>query len=419
MDDAGLSPPAQPELRTTVLIVLDPGRADQVGPQTMPFLSGLAKRSMVGSFAAPPDPRDHTLLFTGSDPQRPGDAGMFLFDPDTLPPRWMRRTGLARLARTVRKAGRALRTTSERLLGRPLIPGDPDPLASRHILQEGHASISSSHETPASKQYSIFDLCRDHGRTARYLGAPALTTDDAVHDTLVREVRDGDPSDLFIARFTNAHEAPSDPYDQAPYRVGLRDLDDKIASIHAALTARYDSWDLLVCSEEALAPMDRQVDLQAALRRLDATEGTDYIVSTTKDLASFWYLTGKGRAVIEAKLPYLSGTILLDEAGRRRRRLPLDRRWGDRLVATREGAVFAPATAVTRTHPRWTRAEATAGRQGVAILASNNGHTPPRDLGRRAQIDLLPTLCDLVGIPVPHDHDGKSLIEREGHDALH
>jgi arylsulfatase A-like enzyme len=47
---------------------------------------------------------------------------------------------------------------------------------------------------------------------------------------------------------------------------------------------------------------------------------------------------------------------------------------------------------------------------GIALLASSNGHTAPRTLGLRPLVDVFPTLCDLLGMPHPDGHEGRSLL---------
>ena len=47
---------------------------------------------------------------------------------------------------------------------------------------------------------------------------------------------------------------------------------------------------------------------------------------------------------------------------------------------------------------------------GMAVLASSNGHTGPRKLGLRPLVDVFPTLCDLLKVPVPAGQEGTSLL---------
>jgi arylsulfatase A-like enzyme len=201
----------------------------------------------------------------------------------------------------------------------------------------------------------------------------------------------------------------------------LRDLDGKLASVHAALAAGYDDWDLFICGDHGMAPVQSEVDILAALKRVDAKPAVDYVVFVNSTLAVLWYLTEKGRSAIEAALPTIPGTRVVDEAERRRLRIPLDRRWGDRMLAADSGVLFWPDyfhvtdSKIVGMHGYLDKTHET---HGIAILASSNGHTAPRTLGLRPLVDVFPTLCDLLGVPTPAGQEGTSLLTVDG-DAVH
>jgi predicted AlkP superfamily pyrophosphatase or phosphodiesterase len=239
--------------------------------------------------------------------------------------------------------------------------------------------------------------------------------DEEIHGLLVRELRAKLPYDLYVAQFsvTDQMGHVHGPFSDKMQKGFLRDLDGKLASIHAALAANYDSWDLFVCGDHGMAPVERRVNIAKALAKSGAKPAKDYVLFVNSTLAVLWYLTEKGRALVEAALPAIPGSHLVDEAERKRRRIPLDRRWGDRMLAAEPGVMFWPDyfhvrdSTIVGMHGYLDKSEES---HGLALLASSNGHTGPRKLGLRPLVDVFPTLCELLKVPIPAGQEGTSLL---------
>ena len=193
----------------------------------------------------------------------------------------------------------------------------------------------------------------------------------------------------------------------------MASLDEKFATIHAALVAGYDSWDLFVCGPHGMAPVELQVDIQSSLKRLRSRPGKDYVVFLNSTIALFWYLTEQGRREIEDLLPTIPRTRVVDVEERNRRRIPTDRRWGDAMLAADPGVLFWPDyfhvsdSQIVGMHGYLDKSQEG---NGTLIVASSNGHTQPRDVGVRPLVDAFPTLCDLLGLPTPYGQEGTSLL---------
>jgi hypothetical protein len=262
---------------------------------------------------------------------------------------------------------------------------------------------------------SIFDLCRENGLKFRYLAHPVSGDDEEIHTILVRELRSGADHDLYVAQFsvTDQKGHTDGPFSDAMQKGHLRDLDGKFASIHAALASNYDSWDLFICGDHGMAPVLQRVNVLEALARVDAKPAKDYVLFVNSTLAVLWYLTEKGRLAIEAALPGIPGSHVVDADERLRLRIPIDRRWGDRMLAAEPGVMFWPDyfhvtdSVIVGMHGYLDKRTET---YGLALLASSNGHTAPRQVGLRPLVDVFPTLCDLLKVPIPAGQEGTSLI---------
>ncbi|MEA3166020.1 MAG: hypothetical protein QOJ26_889 [Thermoplasmata archaeon] len=412
-------PTEKSKRHVTVFIIMDAGRADYVRPETMPFLHGIAGASLHGSFESPPGFAQRTVLFSGRYPDTSGNFSQFVFDPPASPFKWVRSLGPLRGLVRPRKLLYPARWAIQRITQWKTGAFHTDPAWIPPQFMPFFAmceDMKPMYEPGALGAKSIFDLCRDNGLEFRYLAHPVSGDDEEIHKLLVRELRAGLPRDLYVAQFsvTDQMGHVHGPFSDAMQKGFLRDLDGKLAGVHAALAAHYESWDLFVCGDHGMAPVERRVDVLKALATTDAKAAKDYVVFVNSTLAVLWYLTEKGRTAIESVLTRIPGTHVVNEAERVRRRIPTDRRWGDRMLAAEPGVMFWPDyfhvtdSEIVGMHGYLDKSEET---HGVAMLASSNGHTGPRKLGLRPLVDVFPTLCDLLKVPVPEGQEGTSLLE--------
>lgn len=415
---AGRPASAPGKRHATVFIIMDAGRADYVRPDTMPFTHGLSQQCLQGSFESPPGFAQRTVLFSGRYPDTSGNFSQFVFNPEESPFKWVKSLGPLRSLVKPRKILFPARMAIQKITKWKTGAFHTDPAWIPPKFMPFFAmceDMKPMYDPGALGAPSIFDLCRENGLKFRYLAHPISGDDEEVHQILVRELRAGADYDLYVAQFsvTDQKGHTDGPFSDRMQQGHLRDLDGKFAGIHAALAAGYDSWDLFICGDHGMAPVQQQVNILAALKAVDAKPAVDYVVFVNSTLAVLWYLTEKGRTAIEAALPNIPGTHVVDEAERRRLRIPLDRRWGDRMLAAESGVLFWPDyfhvtdSKIVGMHGYLDKSSET---HGVAILASSNGHTAPRTLGLRPLVDVFPTLCDLLGVPTPTGQEGTSLL---------
>jgi len=404
--------------KTTVFIIMDAGRSDYVHPGSMPFVHGLAQDSLQGAFDSPPGFAQRTVLFSGRYPDTSGKFSAFQFDPEQSPFGWVRRLGpLGGLVKP-RKVMFPARLALERItkMVTKAYHTDPAWIPPKYLpFFRPCEDMQPLYEPGALGATSIFDLCRENGLGFRYLAHPVSGNDDEVHRTLVRELRDGAGHDLYVAQFSTPDQQGHvhGPFSDAMHKGFLRELDQKIASVHAALETHYDEWDLFLCGDHGMAPVERQVNILEALKAADAEPAEDYVVFVNSTLAVLWYLTERGRREVERILPGIPGSYLIDDKERERLRIPRDRVWGDRMVAAEPGVLYWPDyfhvadSRILGMHGYLDKRDETL---GMGVLASSNGHTPRNDLGKRPLVDVFPTLCDLIGVPTPVGQEGRSLL---------
>ncbi|MHB8606609.1 MAG: alkaline phosphatase family protein [Thermoplasmatota archaeon] len=406
--------------KTTLFLIIDAGRRDYVRAESMPFLHGLADQSVCGSFVSPPGFAQRTAFFTGRYPDTSGNLSAFVFDPEGSPFRWLRKLGpLANVVKPYKAffpARRAIKQISK--WTSDCYHADPAWIPPKFAPFFRPCEDSKPVDAPLSLGApSIFDLARENGMTYTYRAHPVSGNDDRVFRDVVKDLRAKAPIDLHVAQFSvldqqGHHHGPGSEFVQ---KECLRELDRKIASLHAALSAGYDDWDLFVVADHGMANVERRVNILRALAPLPVKPARDYVVFVNSTLAVFWYLTEKGRVTIEDALPKIPGGWLLEDADRKAARIPMDRRWGDRLFAAHPGTLFWPDyfhvkdSTIRGMHGYLDKGQET---YGMAVLASNNGHSAKRSFAPRPLVDVFPTLADLVGVKTPAGQEGASILER-------
>jgi predicted AlkP superfamily pyrophosphatase or phosphodiesterase len=399
----------------TVFIIMDAGRDDYVTPDSMPFVHGLAQDSRQAKFESPPGFAQRTVLFSGRYPDTSNNFSAFVFDPDNSPFQWVKKLGSAGSVVRARRMLYPLRwgidKATKALTG--AYHTDPAWIPPQYLpFFRPCEDMRPMYEPQALGATSIFDLCRSHGKKFRYLAHPVSGDDDEIHSMLVRSLRKEKDIDLYVAQFSVTDEMGHHhgPHSNAMRRGFLRELDGKIASIHAALTASHEQWNLFLCGDHGMAPVREEVNARALLESADAVAGEDYVLFVNSTLLVIWYLSPRGRRAIEPLLGSIPGSEILTQEDRKRLRIPVGREWGDAMVAAHPGVMYWPDYfhvtdhKIVGMHGYIDKSEEGL---GMGILAGNGirrGYA-----GKRPLVDVFPTLCDLLDLPVPATNEGVSL----------
>ncbi|MEA3137787.1 MAG: hypothetical protein QOC71_2068 [Thermoplasmata archaeon] len=406
--------------RTTLFVIIDAGRSDYVRPDSMPFLHGLAQTGLRGSFESPPGFAQRTSFFTGRYPDTSDNLSAFCFDPENSPFAWLKKFGplpnVVRPYKVFVPARRAIRYISK--WTSDCYHTDPGWIPTKfQPFFRPCEDTKPVHDPGALGATSLFDLCREHGKTYTYRAHPVSGNDDKVFKGLVKDLRNSEPFDLYVAQFSIMDQQGHHygPFVDKIQKDCLTELDRKLREVYEAAKAGYDDVDVIIAADHGMAPVERRVDFLAELKKLDVKAAVDYVVFVNSTLVVLWYLTEKGRTLIEAALPSVPHTKVVSQEERKRRRIPTNRKWGDRMLAADPGMLFWPDyfhvkdSTILGMHGYLDKSVEG---YGMAVLASTDGKIAKGTFETRPLVDIFPTLCDMVGVPTPDTNEGATVLPK-------
>lgn len=169
---------------------------------------------------------------------------------------------------------------------------------------------------------------------------------------------------------------------------------------------------LVIFSDHGMSPVKEHVDLMSSLRGLPLRVPEDYILFLNSTVASFWFGNDRAKEIISKELEKNNHGIVLNEP--KLKELELDEigsEYGELLFALGEGKVFFPDFYRRKRPPKGMHGYAYAAydRPPFIIYSPGIAYSSGRDAKARF-IDVMPTILDLLNLPVPSTCEGKSLL---------
>jgi len=195
----------------------------------------------------------------------------------------------------------------------------------------------------------------------------------------------------------------------------LGEIDRAVNELAEYVVGPSHSAQLVVFSEHGMIPVRGQVDLMAALKALPVRIGKDYFVFLNSTVACLWPKTDAARNLLLAMLGNIGHGTVIDKT--QRKEFGIDQlgiEHGDILFALDEGYVFFPDFYRRRTPPMGMHGYATTEYDWpVFILHSPDGVRRNEPVREARFIDIMPTLLELLDVPVPVTCEGRSLIQAQ------
>lgn len=418
--------------RTTLLLILDACRSDYVAPDTMPYLASLRREAMTGGFVSPPGFAQRTSMFTGTYPDTSQNFSAFGYNPERSPFRWMRPFGpLLHLYQPrvfMVPARAAVKRVTKMVTGN--FHTDPAWIRGPFLpFFEVVEDTKPIFEPGALPHASVFDLCREQGKRFFYGAHPVSGDDEEIYGMLLERFQKREPIELYVAQLSALDEGghPHGPYlhdedaraaDQTPkdverMREALAEIDRKVRVLHETMLDNYGEVNLLVLGDHGMAPVRRRVNVLDHVKRSGLKAGKDYVVFLDSTFAKFWFHSEEARRRIEPLLRDADFGRVLEQDERAKLRIDFGhRRYGDLMFAAKPGVLFWPDYFHVKERPiKGMHGYVDKDEETVGALLLHGPGIPAQPQGERVLVDVFPTLCDLVGLPVAPSNEGTSLVE--------
>jgi hypothetical protein len=162
-----------------------------------------------------------------------------------------------------------------------------------------------------------------------------------------------------------------------------------------------------------MAPVKEHVDLMSLLKRLPVRVPEDYILFLNSTVASFWFDSEKAGRIIAEELGKIELGMILNKPTMNELEMDgIGSEYGDLLFALKEGNVFFPDFYRRRKPPKGMHGYAfvTYDKPPFIIYSPGVSYDSSRSAVARF-IDVMPTVLDLLNLPIPPTCEGGSLLK--------
>lgn len=266
---------------------------------------------------------------------------------------------------------------------------------------------SYTENRPLGNIVTLFDQLRNYEKKFYVLGLSASIYDPTSKDILRLLKKD---YDLFLVKFNSL--------DRLGHKHGpgskiiqkrIKEIDNIIREIIESNSR--DDIDFIFFSDHGMVPVSETINIFDILDKLSVKIIDDYILFIGSTVISFWFKNDNARKIIMNALKYANfGNIItegqLNDFG------ISNVENGELIFILEEGKVFSPDFYRVKVPPK--------GMHGYAFqkydtpILSICTHDPSIIFENRDtyHIDIMPTVLELLGLPIPSTCEGKSLIKK-------
>ncbi len=401
---------------TTVGIIFDSLRHDFITPENTPVLYSMQEQGLSGTLKELLGFMMSPGWFAGIYPETSGFSQTFRYSPETSP------YGIARIFPACLEKRVLLNKVSRRIIQK---------WVEWRAVHPVMKSYSYTYRIPfrllpffdgTEKKYpweagylpaaTLFDLLRQKG----LIGYPGnnLRT-GAVLEKLEKSLPGRDYAFIWL-HFAELdwveHEYGPDSDE---VRTKLKEIDNAIGRVKILLEKKYDPINWLILGDHGTVQVKGKLDIEEKLRTLDLMRGEDYIYFLDSTLARFWFNNSRAKDLITDMLKGLQeGKILeKEDLARYRSNHSGTSNW-ELLFMANEGIVIQPNFYQGYDPVNGMHGYLPDVRNNMASFVLLNGS---REKGIRMKeirdmTDVFPTLCDLIGLPLPDSCEGRSLLKK-------
>jgi len=255
---------------------------------------------------------------------------------------------------------------------------------------------------------SLFDLLR-HSELSFELADYSLGDSD--QKVIRRALRMRGKPDLLYIRLMDLDEVTHMFGTGSPERVAaLRETDRAVGLVLDHLQRKGVNPITVIFADHGMIDVEKRIDVLSRLRDSGLHQDEDCTVFLDSTLARFWARKQALERISESLNDVKSGRILTDE-DMVQYHLPRSRAYGDLIYLVDPGTIIYPnyyqtSSMVSAMHGY---DPSTPGLESIFIFSGRG--IEPRRIARAELIDILPTILDVLDIPIPAQCKGNSLLE--------
>ena len=258
---------------------------------------------------------------------------------------------------------------------------------------------------------TLFDIFRENNNGFIFLATPITKSDnDTLNKTL--QMRNKDNYDLWFMKFgiLDSLGHKFGPHSDE-LKKGLKRIDFMVEQVASRFQAKYTNPIFVILSDHGMTKVKKTIDLLQELEELNLSMPRDYIMFLDSTMARFWFFSRLARIKIMNKLSEIKTGCILDNSNLEQLGISkVGYRYGEEIFVLNEEYAFFPDFFRRNSPPKGMHGYAFESDNPILIINS-----PKIDLERRKKVhfvDLMPTVLDLMGLPIPHLIEGSSLLAK-------
>jgi len=260
---------------------------------------------------------------------------------------------------------------------------------------------------------TIFDILRENGMTYE-IQRPSLTSEFFMYNKVISDLKKEKIPDFLVL-----HPCSLDIVghkfgpNSSQIRSLIKKVDEQISRIIHYIKFSSEKIVLIILSDHGMCPVKGYVNLYNLLRDLPLKLGKDYLIFLDSTMARFWFFNNKSRNLIYSKLTNVEFGQILNEAAKKKLEIDkIGREYGEMIFAINEGYVFFPDFFRKHNPPRGMHGYAFSRYDSPILLmyTSHLSEIPKKEKTIRF-IDVMPTILNLLDLPIPVTCEGKSIFK--------
>jgi hypothetical protein len=261
---------------------------------------------------------------------------------------------------------------------------------------------------------TVFDVLGENGLDYNYLTPFLARTEGKEIDLLCKKLRKNSVPALTMLQLSEL-DAVGHSHGPISYEMqkAVKRIDEAVNNIFEASRVSHDNVHIVVFSDHGMSTVRQHLNVWKILRDLPITLRKDYLVFLDSTMARFWFFTPRARRYIEEAFAHVEcGHILGTDQLQKFHVDQLGDEHGQMMFALDDGAVIYPDFFRRHNPPKGMHGYMIPQDNPILLICSPKSDRQDirfKNLKKVRMIDIMPTVLDLLDLPVPKTCEGVSL----------